>query len=108
MGPFLGVAVVVDVVAEEEEEVRAPAGDGRELYRRVWADTRFAGTLTVDGLLPATAYEYRLRAGDEPLAVPTETLFTTAAPEGAPEDLRIAFGSCAGDWGEDPSQPIFR
>jgi alkaline phosphatase D len=84
------------------------AGDGRELYRRVWADTRFAGTLTVDGLLPATAYEYRLRAEDRPLAVPTTTLFTTAAPPGAPEDLRVAFGSCAGDWGEDPSQPIFR
>jgi alkaline phosphatase D len=83
-------------------------GEGWERRRPVWADTRFAATLTVDGLEPATAYEYRFRAGDRPLAVPTATLLTTAAPPGSPEDLRIAFGSCASAWGPDPAQPIFR
>ncbi len=69
---------------------------------------RLRGQALFVGLQPATAYRYRLRAEGDLLPQQGEQAFRTPPPEGEWENLTIGFGSCAGDWGPDPTQPIFR
>jgi alkaline phosphatase D len=67
------------------------------------------GAVRLDGLRPNTPYAYRLLTADGN-ALPDlhGQTFRTAPVEGTPQDFRVAFGSCAGEWGENPSQPIFQ
>lgn len=82
--------------------------DGRAARVHLHADEDFAGVCEVPGLTPATLYRYRIVGEDGVFAAASEQSFRTPPPPGAAEDLLVGFGSCAGDWGRDPSQPVWR
>lgn len=90
-------------------EWRRPGGylgrGGRPSLDRQRGNT---AVIEVGGLQPATRYEYRLVNAAGPLPAESEQAFRTPPPHGVAEDFTVAFGSCAGDWGPDPSQPVFR
>jgi len=65
------------------------------------------GARWIDGLQPATTYRYRLLADGELLPEQAPQHFRPPPLLGTWEDFTLAFGSCAGDWGRDPSQAIF-
>lgn len=71
-------------------------------------DSGNRGVAQLFDLSPDTAYEYRL-LNSQGHALPDRhgQIFRTAPSNGTPRDFRVAFGSCAGEWGVDPSQPIF-
>ncbi len=62
------------------------------------------GSCQINGLLPDTEYQYRLIASDGVVAAKSSQKFRTTGAD----KYRLAFGSCAGDWGPDPSQSIFK
>ncbi|MDP7062208.1 MAG: alkaline phosphatase D family protein [Planctomycetota bacterium] len=66
------------------------------------------GSCQLTGLAADTAYAYRLvpKVGR---ALPDlhGQYFHTPAADGQAYDFRVAFGSCAGEWGMDASQPVF-
>lgn len=66
------------------------------------------GSVLLTGLKPQTHYEYRLLANGDELLERFEQSFLTPPAPGTWTDFDLAFGSCAGDWGIDPSQSIFR
>ncbi|MFK5957133.1 MAG: alkaline phosphatase D family protein [Planctomycetota bacterium] len=72
--------------------------DGRRLYAQC----------QLTGLQPETAYRYRLVKNKVVLPSLHPQRFRTPAADGKAFSFRVAFGSCAGNWGIDPSQPIFR
>lgn len=72
--------------------------DGRRLY----------GQCQITGLDADTTYRYRLVKNGLPQHGLNEQSFHTLPDDGQPFSFRVAFGSCAGDWGANPSQPIFR
>lgn len=85
--------------------VPALAEDGRPA-RLELRGPRHPAQCRIVGLAPGTRYRYRLVHDGIALEGPHEQVFRTL-----PEDidrLRVVFGSCAGDWGRDPDQPIFR
>lgn len=94
--------------AGTEEWGRARWPSGRERRAAVDAGRDFTAVCEVDGLAPATDYEYRLCNADGPLPAASEQSFRTPPPPGEAEDFMVAFGSCAGDWGPDPSQPVWK
>lgn len=65
------------------------------------------GSSWVRGLKPDTQYEYRLRANGHLLPDQFGQRLKTAPRPGTWQDFSLAFGSCAGDWGTDPTQGIF-
>jgi len=71
-------------------------------------DAGFRGVARITGLRPNTRYTYRLldRRG-HPLPDVHGQYFQTAPVDGTPDDFTVAFGSCAGESGIDPTQPIF-
>jgi len=72
--------------------------DGRRLYAQC----------QITGLEADTAYHYRLVKNGRPLPGLKEQSFHTLPEDDKSFSFRVAFGSCAGDWGADASQPIFR
>jgi alkaline phosphatase D len=62
------------------------------------------GRCKVTGLKENTLYQYRLRASDGIVAAIGKQQFRTTGGD----KYRLVFGSCAGDWGPDPSQSIFK
>jgi alkaline phosphatase D len=62
------------------------------------------GSCEIMGLSADTEYQYRLIASDGVVVGKSTQKFRTS---GAAK-FRVAFGSCAGDWGPDPSQSIFK
>lgn len=72
--------------------------DGRRLY----------GQCQITGLEADTTYRYRLVKNGRALRGMHEQSFRTHPKKGDAFSFRVAFGSCAGDWGANPSQPIFR
>jgi len=72
--------------------------DGRRLY----------GQCQLTGLQADTTYHYRLLKEGRALRGLNEQSFRTLAQDGKAFSFRVAFGSCAGDWGVDATQPIFR
>ena len=62
------------------------------------------GSCEIMGLSADTEYQYRLIANDGVVTGKSTQKFRTS---GAAK-FRVAFGSCAGDWGPDPSQSIFK
>jgi alkaline phosphatase D len=62
------------------------------------------GSCKIMGLSADTEYQYRLIASDGVVIGKSMQKFRTS---GAAK-FRVAFGSCAGDWGPDPSQSIFK
>lgn len=69
---------------------------------------RLHGQCQITGLRPDTTYRYRLVREGIPQPAPFAQNFHTLPVEQEMESLRVVFGSCAGDWGMDPDQPIFR
>ncbi len=65
------------------------------------------GSARVRGLQPDTQYEYRLRADATLLPDQHGQSIRTAPDPGTWKDFSLGFGSCAGDWGTDPTQGIF-
>jgi alkaline phosphatase D len=61
------------------------------------------GRCQVTGLKPDTEYSYRLISANGSVIEGDSQRFRTFGGD----KLRITFGSCAGDWGDDPSQPVF-
>ncbi len=82
--------------------------DGRRARVFLHEDQDFAGVCELPGLAPATEYHYRVVGHHGPLGDPAGHAFRTPPLPGEAEDLVVAFGSCAGDWGEDASQPVWR
>lgn len=67
------------------------------------------GVVQIGGLTPNTGYQYRLlNAQGRALPDLHGQTFRTAPSDGTAHDFRVAFGSCAGEWGVDASQPIFQ
>ncbi len=67
------------------------------------------GVVTIGGLKADTRYEYRmLDESGRVLQGFHDQSFRTPPTDGTAYDLRVAFGSCAGEWGTDSSQPIFK
>jgi len=62
------------------------------------------GSCEITGLSADTEYEYRLVASDGVVEAESPQQFRTSGAD----KFRVAFGSCAGDWGLDPSQSIFK
>ncbi len=101
------VRVEVRAGAEEAwQPARLP--DGRLAWSRARESTDGTAVCEVPGLRPGTLYEYRVVVGREAVPAAGEQSFLTPPLPGKPEELRVAFGSCASDWGADPSQPVFR
>lgn len=71
--------------------------DGRRLY----------GQCQLTGLEADTTYHYRLVKEGRALRGLHKQSFHTLPEEGSQFSFRVAFGSCAGDWGVDDTQPIF-
>ena len=71
--------------------------DGRRLY----------GQCQITGLEADTTYRYRLVKDGRAKRGLHEQSFHTLPDDGKPFSFRVAFGSCAGDWGINASQPIF-
>lgn len=69
---------------------------------------KFRGVSTLTALLPDTDYEYRLvDKNGRVLSDLHGQSFHTPPADGTAYDFRVAFGSCAGEWGMDPTQPVF-
>jgi alkaline phosphatase D len=62
------------------------------------------GSCEIMGLSADTEYQYRLIASDGVVMRKSTQKFRTSGAD----KFRVAFGSCAGDWGPDPSQSIFK
>ncbi|MDC3283529.1 alkaline phosphatase D family protein [Planctomycetota bacterium] len=62
------------------------------------------GSCEIMGLSADTEYQYRLIASDGVVVGKSTQKFRTSGAD----KFRVAFGSCAGDWGPDPSQSIFK
>jgi alkaline phosphatase D len=62
------------------------------------------GSCEIMGLSADTEYQYRLIASDGIVIGKSMQKFRTSGAD----KFRVAFGSCAGDWGPDPSQSIFK
>ncbi len=82
--------------------------DGRRARSYLAPEHDYAATCEVPGLQPATVYQYRVARQAGVVPASHDQSFRTPAPEGVAEDLVVAFGSCAGDWGDDASQPVWR
>jgi|FLOH01.1.fsa_nt_gi alkaline phosphatase D len=68
----------------------------------------FRGVARITGLRPASRYAYRLvDFRGRWLPDVHGQFFQTAPVDGTAKDFTVAFGSCAGESGLDPSQPIF-
>lgn len=62
------------------------------------------GSCEITGLSADTEYQYRLVTSDGVVEAESTQQFRTSGAD----KFRVAFGSCAGDWGPDPSQSIFK
>jgi hypothetical protein len=87
-GPYLqalgatGVTVKIELAAPGAASVEVvPAGGGAVVARRESTEARAFQVLRVEGLSPATAYDYRVAAGGAPVEVGH---FTTAPADGRP------------------------
>ncbi len=70
--------------------------------------TKKRGACQLTGLTSDTDYEYRLvRKDGRVLPDHHGQHFHTPAADGSAYDFRVVFGSCAGEWGIDPTQPVF-
>ena len=58
------------------------------------------GSCEITGLSADTEYQYRLVTSDGVVEAESTQQFRTSGAY----KFRVAFGSCAGDWGPDPSQ----
>ena len=98
----------VEVRRDGGEWQSSRRADGRRI--RAFCDPEYdlAAVCEVLGLEPGQRYEYRLRTRKGVLPAESEQSFRTPPLPGTADDLTLAFGSCAGDWGPDPSQPVFR
>ncbi|MHC4381098.1 MAG: alkaline phosphatase D family protein, partial [Planctomycetota bacterium] len=87
----------------------APAvdADGDPAVIRM-SGARLYGQCRIVGLDPDTEYRYRLVLEGRPQHGPSDQQFRTLPTGDEPFSFRVAFGSCAGDWGIDPEQPVFR
>lgn len=85
-------------------ELRQDAGPWRP---QGFALATARGSSWVRGLAPDTPYEYRLRADGILLPNQHGQSLRTAPSPGTWKDFSLGFGSCAGDWGTDPTQGIF-
>lgn len=81
---------------------------GRPFRGYLPPEQAFCRVLQLSALEPQTDYEFRLLNASGPLTEEAVGGFRTPPPPGQEEALRVAFGSCAGDWGLDPSQAIFQ
>ncbi len=72
--------------------VSAAGTEPRALEARTRDDADRTIVWRIDGLAPATRYEYAIHRGDEELATGT---FRTAPSAGTPSHTRLALGSCA-------------
>lgn len=99
-------AVGIEVRPSGSHDWRPLTASGQPHLETARADRRLAVVLTVQGLQPSTRYEYRLIDSLGPLPAATDQSFRTAAVPGAPEDLRVAFGSCI-DAQRYPDAPVF-
>lgn len=86
--------------------VAAVAEDGGPAMLALDGD-RLHGQCQLVGLRPDTVYRYRLVKDGVPQRAPHDQTFRTLPVEEEITHLKVAFGSCAGDWGIDPGQPIF-
>ncbi len=93
---------------EGEDWRRARHFDGREARTYLHPDQDYAGVCELPGLEPGSRYEYRIRREEGLYPAPNPQRFRTPPRPGQAEDLVVGFGSCAGDWGEDASQPVWR
>lgn len=95
--------------AEEEPSwQRVQNAAGRPLRLYLPPERKFTGVFYLQDLAPNTSYEYRILNQDGAMKAATEQSFQTAPLRGSKVDFQIGFGSCAGDWGDDPSQRIFK
>ncbi|MBC8369414.1 MAG: alkaline phosphatase D family protein [Planctomycetes bacterium] len=115
-GPMLGditdtsvqIWTSADIPLRFQIQLKTAAGDWRSAPHQpilvLPASDNPRGSVRIDGLHPDTEYEYRLVASDGVVAAKTNQKFKTTGAD----KFKIAFGSCAGDWGPDPSQSIFK
>lgn len=87
----------------------SPAVDatGQPVVLRMTGE-RLYGQCRLLGLEPDTTYHYRLVSGGRVQHGANRQEFRTLPAGDKPFSFRVAFGSCAGDWGVDPQQPVFR
>jgi alkaline phosphatase D len=102
------VTYSVEVRKADGSSVWQSAGEFGAASKLHLTDSGNRGVVQLSGLNADTAYEYRL-LNSQGRALPDRhgQTFRTAPKDGTPRDFRVAFGSCAGEWGVDPSQPIF-
>lgn len=91
--------------AEDWRTVQHPLRGDKRFF--LDPENDFAAVCDLPGLAPATRYEYRFAIRGGPVPAQSEQSFQTPPAPGTAEDFTVAFGSCAGEWGADPTQPVF-
>ncbi|MGB0953101.1 MAG: alkaline phosphatase D family protein [Planctomycetota bacterium] len=99
--------VELAVKGQDQSWVPARNAAGEQAQLDLTAD-RQHGQCQIVGLLPDTTYRYRLVRDGRPQPAPFDQSFHTLPVAHEMESLRVVFGSCAGNWGIDPDQPVFR
>lgn len=124
-GPMLGdlqehqVRIWAEAVDPTVYTIEVAEGVHGEAWIPAWTSAGTQATLQLDGaqrhgqchivgLQADTTYRYRLVKDGRPQPAPFEQNFHTLPSDDQLSTLRVAFGSCAGDWGMDPDQPVFR
>jgi alkaline phosphatase D len=124
-GPMLadltptGVRIWAEASKAVQYEIQIRSQNSSSAWRRANGDSsttsildlsgeKFRGVGILTGLSPDTDYEYRLvRKDGRVLPDLHGQRFHTPPADGTAYDFRVAFGSCAGEWGMDATQPVF-